>query len=95
MPRADPADALCSQALRVCLLGGFRIRMGAWTIEASSWRLRKAQTLIKQLALASGHRLHREQLLDALWPDPDPKAAANHACAVAFAPGVSRQREGP
>lgn len=78
MPRADPVDALCSQALRVHLLGGFRVRTGARTIEASSWRLRKAQTLIKQLALAPGHRLHREQLLDALWPDLDPKAAANN-----------------
>ena len=34
--------------------------------------------LVKLLALAPGHRLHREQLLDALWPELDPVAAANN-----------------
>jgi DNA-binding SARP family transcriptional activator len=43
-----------------------------------SWRLRKARTLVKLLALAPAHRLHREQLIAALWPDREPEAAANN-----------------
>jgi pimeloyl-ACP methyl ester carboxylesterase/DNA-binding SARP family transcriptional activator len=31
---------------------------------------------VKLLALAPGHRLHREQVLDALWPDVDVETAA-------------------
>ncbi|MBI3974423.1 MAG: hypothetical protein HY332_24345 [Chloroflexi bacterium] len=43
----------------------------------AAWRLRKAGSLVKLLALAPGHRLHREQVLDWLWPDADPRAATN------------------
>jgi predicted ATPase/DNA-binding SARP family transcriptional activator/DNA-binding CsgD family transcriptional regulator len=48
--------------------------------------LRKARSLIKLLALSPGHRLHREQAMDLLWPEFDSKAAANnlhHALHVA------------
>ena len=44
----------------------------------AAWRLRKARELVKLLALARGHRLHREQAMDALWRDLDPAAAANN-----------------
>ena len=50
------------------LLGGFRVSVGARTIEDGGWRLRKAASLVKLLALAPGHRLHREQAMDLLWP---------------------------
>ena len=43
-----------------------------------SWRLTKARHLVKLLALAPRHRLHREQLIDHLWPDLDPPAASNN-----------------
>jgi DNA-binding SARP family transcriptional activator len=32
-----------------------------------AWRLRRARTLVKLLTLAPRHRLHREQVVDALW----------------------------
>jgi predicted ATPase/DNA-binding SARP family transcriptional activator/DNA-binding CsgD family transcriptional regulator len=73
-------------AVRVVLLGGFRVSVGARTIEEDAWRLRKAAGLVKLLALAPGHRLHRERAMELLWPDLDPKAAANnlhHALHVA------------
>src|SRR5215207_3739606 len=57
------------EAVRVRLLGGFGVSVGSRTIEENSWRLKKAGSLIKLLALARGHRLHREQLMDALWTD--------------------------
>ncbi len=45
---------------------------------ADAWRLRKAKTLVKLLALAGGHRIHREALVAALWPDRDGASAANN-----------------
>ena len=42
--------------------------------------------MVKLLALAPGHRLHREQLMESLWPDLDPDAAgANLRKALHFA----------
>ncbi len=43
-----------------------------------AWRLKKARELVKLLALAPGHRLHREQVMDVLWRDRAPAAAANN-----------------
>jgi predicted ATPase/DNA-binding SARP family transcriptional activator/DNA-binding CsgD family transcriptional regulator len=61
------------------MLGGFRISVGTdKTIEAGAWRLRKAASLVKLLALAPGHRLHREQAIDLLWPEMGRKATANN-----------------
>lgn len=65
-------------ALRVCMLGGFRVSVGSRTIGEDGWRLRKAASLVKMLALAEGHRLHREQATDRLWRDLDGKAQANN-----------------
>src|SRR4051812_36168256 len=64
--------------LRISLLGGFRVAVGDHNILPTTWRLRKAAHLLKLLALAPGHSLHREQLLDALWPDLEPDAAARN-----------------
>ncbi|MGZ4277412.1 MAG: BTAD domain-containing putative transcriptional regulator [Solirubrobacteraceae bacterium] len=43
-----------------------------------AWRLRKARSLVKLLALAPGRRLHRDQLAEALWSDRDADHAANN-----------------
>ena len=80
------ASDVKSEALRVRLLGIFLVSVGAHTVDEREWRLKKAASLIKLLALAPGHRLHRELAIDLLWPDLDPKAAANnlhHALHVA------------
>ena len=66
------------ETLRVWLLGGFRVSVGSRTIEGNEWRLRKAAALVKLLALAPGHRLQREQVMDLLWPDLGKKAASNN-----------------
>jgi predicted ATPase len=62
----------------VTLLGGFAAEIDGASVPDSAWRLRKAKDLVKLLALADGHRLHREQAMDVLWPDRDPTAAANN-----------------
>jgi predicted ATPase/DNA-binding SARP family transcriptional activator/DNA-binding CsgD family transcriptional regulator len=66
------------EAVRIRLLGGFQVSVGARTIEEGAWRLRKAASLVKLLALAPEHRLHREQAMDLLWPDLGKKAASNN-----------------
>ncbi len=67
-----------AETLRIRLLGGFSVSVGNRTIQENMWRLRKAAGLVKLLALSPDHRLHREQLLELLWPDLAPKAAANN-----------------
>lgn len=64
-------------AVRVWLLGGFKVSIGSRTVGGYAWRLRRAAALVKLLALAPGHRLHRDQIVDLLWPDSGRKAASN------------------
>ena len=67
-----------AEAIRIRLLGGFRVSVGDRTVPENAWRLRKAASLVKLLALAPGHRLHREQAMDLLWPDLGRRAASNN-----------------
>jgi predicted ATPase/DNA-binding SARP family transcriptional activator/DNA-binding CsgD family transcriptional regulator len=85
------------ETLRIKLLGGFSVSAGSRTIQHNAWRLRKAAALVKLLALAPRYRLHREQVVDALWPDSGKKTASNslrrtlHAARTALDPaGGSR-----
>ncbi len=66
------------EVVRISLLGGFWVSVGSRVIEEDEWRLRKAASLVKLLALAPGHRMHREQAMELLWPGLDRKAAANN-----------------
>ncbi|MDQ3316504.1 MAG: tetratricopeptide repeat protein, partial [Actinomycetota bacterium] len=66
------------EALRVSLLGRFEVSAGPRVVREEGWRLRKAASLVKLLALAPDHRLHREQTMELLWPDLAPGAAANN-----------------
>ena len=60
------------------LLGGFAAAVDGVPVPGTAWRLKKARELVKLLALAPGHRLHREQAMDLLWRDRAPAAAANN-----------------
>lgn len=94
----DDHDRRASSSLRIGLLGGFRVEVDAREVDRDAWRLRKARSLVKLLALTPGHRLHREQLMDVLWPDLDPRAAANqlrkavHAARTALSPDPEGRR---
>jgi predicted ATPase len=80
-PRVQPeldGDVDGGGQLAVRLLGGFAARRGADPVAGSVWRLRKGRELVKLLALAPRHQLHREQLMDTLWPELDSAAAANN-----------------
>jgi predicted ATPase/DNA-binding SARP family transcriptional activator len=66
------------ETLRIWLLGGFRVSVGTRTVEDGQWRLKKGASLVKLLALAPDHGMHRERVIDLLWPDLGPSAAANN-----------------
>jgi len=69
-------------SLRIRLLGGFRVErtdvgqdVGQ---DVSDWPRRSAKTMVKVLAVQPGHALHREQVIDVLWPKVDPESALNN-----------------
>lgn len=58
------------------LLGRFDVCVDGAVTAADRWSRRPAAALVKLLALAPGHRLHREQVMDMLWPADAPEVAA-------------------
>jgi DNA-binding SARP family transcriptional activator len=66
------------ETVRIGLLGRFSVWVGERKVDEGAWRLRKATSLIKLLALAPGHRMHRERAMDLLWPESGKKAASNN-----------------
>src|SRR5437660_1184815 len=64
--------------LRISLLGGFTVSARQGEVAEERWRLRKSRSLVKLLALSPGHSMHREQVIEALWPEREPAAAANN-----------------
>ncbi|MBM2620336.1 AAA family ATPase [Actinoplanes sp. LDG1-06] len=64
--------------MRIRLLGEFTVDRDGTPVQAREWRLRKARTLVKLLALAPGQRLHRDVLLETLWPGREAASAANN-----------------
>ena len=63
--------------VEISLLGGFGITVDGGGDAAARLTRRDPSRLVKLLAVTPGHRLGREQVLDALWPDADPPSAAN------------------
>jgi DNA-binding SARP family transcriptional activator len=94
------ATALCdTPLLRMRLLGGFHVEHADVTRAVSGWPRRSAKTLTKLLATCPGHALHREQVLDILWPGTDVNSALNsfgkalHAARHAFEPDLPRRAD--
>jgi predicted ATPase/DNA-binding SARP family transcriptional activator len=59
-------------------LGAYQVAFGGEAVPDTVWRQRRAAAVVKLLALEPAHRLHRDQVIDALWPDLDPAAGANN-----------------
>ena len=85
--------------LRVRLLGGFRVERTGVGQAVSDWPRRSAKTLIKLLAVQPGHVLHREQVIDVLWPKVDAESALNsfgkalHVARRALEPKLPRRQD--
>lgn len=70
--RANPATV----PLYIQTLGPFRVWRDGREIERTAWEREKALHLFQYLICQRQHLTHREQVLDALWPDSSPPAAA-------------------
>ena len=57
--------------LQVFTLGGFGIVVAGRSIDIGKWKRKQAVTLLKYLITQLDHPVHRERLLDCLWPDVD------------------------
>ncbi|MFC9386945.1 ATP-binding protein [Streptomyces venezuelae] len=66
-PQSPRESGVAQLTLR--LLGGFRAERVDTGPLPERWRRPGARTVVKLLALAPGHRLHRDQVTDACWPD--------------------------
>jgi predicted ATPase/DNA-binding SARP family transcriptional activator len=73
-------DVLC-----ISLLGAFSITVGGHVIPDDAWRLRKAKTLIKLLALAPERRLHADRATELLWAGREEASARNNLHQAIFA----------
>ena len=71
--------------LRVGMLGGFRVAVGDREVPPDAWKLKKAAVVVKLLALEPGHTLHREQVMEALWPNLGRSAASNNLRGALYA----------
>jgi DNA-binding SARP family transcriptional activator len=95
-----PVGARCQAAprLRIRLLGGFQVEVGARVVLDQEWPLQKSRAVVKLLALEPRHRVNREELMERLWPEAEPDAALNnlyyalHVARRAVDGGVARRR---
>ena len=63
-------------AVDIHLLGRFVVCVDGRPVPDEAWSRRDAASLVKVLALAEGRELHREQVIDRLWPDLTVEEAA-------------------
>ncbi|OLD56928.1 MAG: hypothetical protein AUI54_04515 [Acidobacteria bacterium 13_1_40CM_2_56_5] len=63
-------------SLAIHLLGLFRVSVQGKPVQESHWPRKQAKLLLKLLALDPKHQLHRQQLIDAIWPDLDVESGA-------------------
>ncbi|HZX53657.1 MAG TPA: hypothetical protein VFE86_03205, partial [Ilumatobacteraceae bacterium] len=63
--------------MTVRLLGGFVVQVNERVIGVEGFPRRDAAHLVQLLALAPNRRLHREQVMDALWPEAGLDVATN------------------
>src|SRR5436190_8657884 len=62
--------------LAIHLLGPFRVSVSGKTVDDSQWARPQGKLLLKLLALEPKHQLHRQQIMDAIWPDLDESSGA-------------------
>jgi DNA-binding SARP family transcriptional activator len=72
--------------LYIQLLGRFAVRVDGEEVPSIAWKRDRAASILKLLAVSPQHRVHREQIMEAFWPDQDVElAGANLRKAVHFA----------
>jgi hypothetical protein len=67
--------------VHITMLGKFEVAVDGRAVSAGEWGRRHATSLVKVLALTHDRRLHREQVIDAIWPDDSLEQAVRDAIA--------------
>lgn len=69
----EERQALAQQSglLQIFTLGKFGLSANGQGIALEKWKRRQAETLLKFLVTHLDHPVHRERILDCLWPDVD------------------------
>jgi len=58
-------------------LGVFQVCLRHKAVSSSAWQSKKARDLLKILVAKRGHPATRDALMEALWPEQDPRRTAN------------------
>lgn len=58
-------------------LGGFGVTIDGEPVPTAAWQSKVARTILAMLVANRGRPLHREVLIERIWPDDDPVKAAN------------------
>ena len=74
----QPRTIASVRTLAIQLLGRFSVAVDAAPIPGDAWRSRRAADVVKLLALAPDHRMHRAQVMEALWPESEPEASGSN-----------------
>lgn len=72
--RENPAVAArgaAAEPLRIYTLGHFGLAVGGRGLAVETWKRKQAITLLKYLITSPGRPIHRERLIECLWPDAD------------------------
>ena len=82
---AAAVAAAAPPAVRVYVLGRFRVLVGDHPVPDGAWRRRKARQLFKCLLSRHGRRLTKDEAVELLWPESDPEAALTNLRSTVFA----------
>src|SRR5256885_17191374 len=73
-----PKNISVPSSLEIHLFGTFHVTVDGRTIEERQWLRPRPKLLVKLLALQPHHQLHREQVMEMLWPEQELESAANN-----------------
>jgi DNA-binding SARP family transcriptional activator len=72
-PEPLPGEEAAAVPVRLRCLGGFTLTVGGQTVDESAAKPME-RALLHLLAMRAGEPVHREALIEALWPEADPEA---------------------
>lgn len=67
----SPGQRPPGQMLQIFTLGPVAIAVGGRSLAVKKWHRKQALTLLKYLVAHLGHAVHREALIECLWPEVD------------------------
>ena len=76
--RARSVRFAAVQKVSIQPLGRFSVAVDGAPVSGDAWRSRRAADVVKLLALAPAHRVHRAEVMEALWPESDPEASGTN-----------------